>query len=180
MKLSREETLLAIIDVQEKIFATMHEQVETEKNILRLITGAKALDLPIVWTEQYPKGLGPTLKSIREAMADHEALEKIAFSCFGDRAIRETIESLEKNQVLVCGIEAHVCVYQTAADLMENGYNVHVVSDAVMSRKASNWQVALQRMRDLGANVTSVEMALFELQAVAKGESFKAIAEIIK
>lgn len=180
MGLKTKNSILLVIDVQEKIFATMHEQVETETNILRLIEGIKVLGIPIVWTEQYPKGLGPTIRSVREALEAEKPLEKISFSCCGDSGVEKVIESQGKKQMLVCGIEAHVCVYQTAADLLRKGFDVHIVTDAVMSRKEDNYRLALEKMRDLGANLTSVEMALFELQKVAKGETFKAIAEIIK
>lgn len=180
MKLSRDNTLLLVIDVQEKIFLTMHEQPETERNMGRLIEGGKVLGLPIVWTEQYPEGLGETIPSVRKALRGHKRLEKISFSCVGDAAVKQAIESHGKRQVLMCGIEAHVCVYQTAADLMEQNYDVHVVSDAVMSRKETNYRLALEKLENLGANITSVEMALFELQGIATGETFKAIARIIK
>jgi len=180
MKLKKENTLLLVVDVQEKIFATMHEKVETEKNILRLIRGVKILEIPIVWTEQYPKGLGKTIKNIRNVLKGHESLEKVTFSCLDDTNIEDTILFHKKKQVLICGIEAHVCVYQTAIDLMERKIEAHVVSDAVMSRKELNYHLAIDKLRDQGAQITSVETALFELQRVAKGETFKLLAEIIK
>lgn len=180
MKLSPETTLLLVIDVQEKIFSTMHEQVETEEDINRLIAGAKVLGLPIVWTEQYPKGLGPTITSVRESLNGRDALEKITFSCMDDDTVRKKVASYERKQVLLCGIEAHVCVYQTATDLLDEGFDVHVVTDAVMSRRESNYRLAVARMKEMGAQLTSVEMALFELQRAARGETFKAIAAIIK
>ena len=180
MMLSKENTLLLVIDIQEKIFQKMNEQVETEANILRLIEGSKVLDIPIVWTEQYPKGLGRTIKSVRNALQGHEVLKKITFSCLDESKIRNKIESYKKKQILICGIETHVCVYQTAIDLMERNFEVHIVSDTVMSRKDLNYHIALDKLRDMGAQITSMEMALFELQKVAKGDTFKAISEIIK
>ncbi|MEE9167812.1 MAG: hydrolase [Candidatus Neomarinimicrobiota bacterium] len=175
-----ENSVLMVIDVQQKIFATMHEQVETERNIVRLIAGAKVFHMPVIWTEQYPKGLGRTIRSVREALEGRKPLEKTAFSCCGDKEIESTIESQARKQILLCGIEAHVCVYQTAVDLLEKGFEVHLVSDAVMSRHELNYRLALQKVHDLGANLTSVEMALFELQRIARGETFKSIAQIIK
>lgn len=133
--LTPERTLLMVIDVQEKIFSTLAEQSETENNIVRLIRGSDVLKIPVVWTEQYPKGLGATLPSIRKVLEGYTPLEKLSFSCFGDSEVRQRIESLGRKEVLICGIEAHVCVYQTAVDLIQEGYGVHVVSDAVMSRK---------------------------------------------
>lgn len=158
----------------------MHEQVETEKNILRLIEGAKILNIPIIWTEQYPKGLGPTISSIRRSLEKLKVLEKIAFSCCGDPEIKRKIVSQGRRQIMVCGIEAHICVYQTAADLLDENFDVHIIVDAVMSRKESNYHLALQKLRSLGAQMSSVEMALFELVKVAKGDAFKTIARIIK
>lgn len=169
-----------VIDVQEKIFSTLHEQTETEANIVRLVRGTDVLNIPVVWTEQYPRGLGRTLPSIREVLRGHTVLEKLSFSCFGDPQVRDRIESLKRKEALLCGIEAHVCVYQTAVDLLDRGYGVHVVTDAVMSRKKGNHDLALTKLRGLGAHLTSVEMVLFELLKEAKGEAFKAIAEIIK
>ena len=180
MRLSPETALLLVIDVQEKIFATMHEEVETEENINRIVAGAKILKLPIIWTEQYPRGLGPTIASVQELLKDNEKLEKIAFSCLGDAAVKESLRTHNRKQVLVCGIEAHVCVYQTVVDLVEEGYDVHLVTDATMSRKESNYRLAVTKMGRMGAQLTSVEMALFELQRVAKGDTFKAIAGTIK
>ena len=180
MRLLKENTLLLVIDVQEKIFATMHEQIEMEENIIRLIKGAKAMDIPIVWTEQYTKGLGRTIKSVRNALQDYKVMEKKAFSCMGDHSIKNRIKSYGKKQILICGIEAHICVYQTALDLMERNLDVYIASDAVMSRKKLNYHLALERLRDIGAKITSVEMALFEIQKVAEGDTFKVIAELIK
>lgn len=178
--LTPDRTLLMVIDVQEKIFSTLYEQTETERNIVRLIRGTKVLDIPAVWTEQYPKGLGPTLPGIRDVLEGQTALEKLSFSCFGDGQVRKRIESLGRKEALMCGIEAHVCVYQTAADLMQRDYGVHIVTDAVMSRKKENYDLALAKLQTLGAQLTSVEMILFELLKEAKGKPFKAIAEIIK
>ena len=180
MKLITDNSFLMVIDVQEKIFATMHEQVDTEQNINRIIDGSKVLGLPIVWTEQYPKGLGPTILSVRENLEGFDHQEKLFFSCFGDETIKESIGTLKRNQALLCGIETHVCVYQTARDLLGDDYDVHIVTDAVMSRKESNYHLALDKLRNIGAWLTSVEMALFELQQTAKGETFKAISQIIK
>ena len=180
MKLITEESQLLVIDVQEKIFAVMQEQEQTKKNICRLIKGIRVLGIPINWTEQYPAGLGPTMSEAATALNSTERMEKITFSCLGDNIVSEKIKSYEKRQILVCGIETHVCVYQTVQDLLIEGYEVHVVTDAVMSRHESNHNLGLQKMGALGANMTSVEMALFELQQVASGDNFKAIASIIK
>ena len=180
MKLKAEDTQLLVVDVQEKIFSVMYEQEKTKQNICRLIEGSKVLNIPIVWTEQYPKGLGRTLSEVSTTLNGAELLEKITFSCLGDDVVSNRIKSYQKNQVLVCGVETHVCIYQTVQDLLINNYDVHVVIDAVMSRDKKNHNLGLKKMGALGANITSVEMALFELQQVASGDTFKAIASIVK
>ena len=180
MRLSTETSLLIVIDVQEKIFATMYEQKRVKDNIIRMVEGAKTLKIPIIWTEQYSKGLGPTIPELRAALGGHTCYEKITFSCADDNQILKAVEKVSPRDILLCGIEAHVCVYQTAADLIDRGNRVHLVSDAVMSRHKSNHEIALQRMEQIGVNITSVEMALFEFQGAAKGETFKPIAALIK
>ncbi len=180
MRLSTETSLLIVIDVQEKIFATMYEQKRVKDNIIRMVEGAKTLKIPIIWTEQYSKGLGPTIPELRAALGGHTCYEKITFSCADDNQILKAVEKVNPRDILLCGIEAHVCVYQTAADLIDRGNRVHLVSDAVMSRHKSNHEIALQRMEQIGVNITSVEMALFEFQGDAKGETFKPIAALIK
>ena len=180
MRLSTETSLLIVIDVQEKIFATMYEQKRVKDNIIRMVEGAKTLKIPIIWTEQYSKGLGPTIPELRAALGGHTCYEKITFSCADDNQILKAVEKVNPRDILLCGIEAHVCVYQTAVELIEMGNAVHVVVDAVMSRYKSNHEVALRKMEQVGVNITSVEMALFEFQGAAKGETFKPIAALIK
>jgi len=180
MRLSPKFSLLFVIDVQEKIFATMYEQDEVEKNMIRMVKGADIFGVPIVWTEQYPKGLGKTIPVLKSELEGHVCREKVTFSCTDDENIRFVIEEANIKDALLCGIEAHVCVYQTAMDLLEMGYRVHLVADAVMSRHKSNYVLALRKMEKMGVHMTSVEMALFELQRVAKGETFKQIAALIK
>ncbi|MDP7026294.1 MAG: hydrolase [Candidatus Marinimicrobia bacterium] len=180
MRLSPETSLLIVIDVQEKLFATMYEQKKVKDNIVRMVEGAKILNVPIIWTEQYPKGLGPTIPELRATLGDHTCHEKITFSCAGDDQILKAVEKASPKDILLCGIEAHVCVYQTAADFIERGKRVHLVSDAVMSRHKSNHEIALRKMEQIGVNITSVEMVLFEFQRVARGETFKPIAALIK
>ncbi len=158
----------------------MYEQKKVKDNIVRMVEGAKILNVPIIWTEQYPKGLGPTIPELRATLGDHTCHEKITFSCAGDDQILKAVEKASPKDTLLCGIEAHVCVYQTAADFIERGKRVHLVSDAVMSRHKSNHEIALRKMEQIGVNITSVEMVLFEFQRVARGETFKPIAALIK
>ena len=158
----------------------MHEQEKTKRGICQTIEGANVLEIPVIWTEQYPSGLGPTLTDVAAKMNGEQPLEKMSFSCLGDRQISGKLKEQNRNQILVCGIETHVCVYQTVQDLLAGGFEVHVITDAVMSRHESNHKLGLEKMADMGAHLTSVEMALFELLGLAEGEQFKAVARIIK
>ncbi len=158
----------------------MHEQQETKRNICRVIEGANVLEIPIIWTEQYPAGLGCTLADVAAVMNGTEPLEKISFSCLGDGEITEKLKTYTRSQILVCGIETHICVYQTVQDLLAEGIETHIITDAVMSRHEANHKLGLRKMDEMGAHLTSVEMALFELLGVAEGKQFKAVAQIIK
>ncbi len=176
-----EDTMLVIVDVQGKLAQLMADKEELFANLERLIRGADVLELPILWTEQYPKGLGPTIQPLAELLAPtRQPMPKVSFSCCGCPAFVEALQATGRRQVLLAGIETHVCVYQTTADLLSAGYEVQVMGDAVSSRTARNREIGLQRMRDLGAAVTSVEMALFELQRVARGDRFRALARIVR
>lgn len=175
-----DDSVLLIIDVQGKLATLMHERETLFKNLSRLIEGAQILGVPILLTEQYPKGLGETVPELKALMPNVKPIEKLSFSCFGEDRFVEAFEELEREQVLVAGIEAHVCVYQTVADLLEEGYEAHCVADAISSRAKENREIGLARMRDDGAIITSTEMCLFELMRVASGPKFKAISALVK
>jgi len=178
--LAQENTVLILVDVQGKLANVMHQKEALFENLRKLIQGVQALDIPIVWAEQNPKGLGPTIPEVRELLPDNEPISKMSFSCCGERRFMRSLRALNRRQVLVAGIEAHVCVYQTVAGLVGLGYEVEVVADAVSSRTAENKQIALQKARDIGAGITSTETALFELLRAAEGETFKKILKIVK
>ena len=178
--LSRDDAVLMVVDIQGKLARLMHEKEALFENVRRMIRGAKALGIPVIWAEQNPKGLGPTVPEIAELMTGTEPIPKLSFSCCGEQAVSSALQELGRRQVVLTGIEAHVCVYQTAMDLLRMGYEVHVAADAVSSRTKENREIGLQRMRDEGVKLTSVEMALFELLKVARGESFKEIVGIVK
>lgn len=178
--LSTNNTVLVAIDFQERLFPVMHEKEQLLENTLKLIRGMQALDIPVLLTEQYPKGLGSTLPQIAELLPDTQPIEKTCFSCCDNDEFRRTLESLGRRQVLVCGIEAHICVYQTAMALLRDGYDVQVVVDCVSSRKPDNKLTCLFRMGADGICPTTMEMALFELLKVAKGDAFKQISSIVK
>jgi nicotinamidase-related amidase len=183
MRLTRGETFLLIIDVQEKLMPVIDSGDAVVGNIVRLIRGAHVLDVAPILTEQYVRGLGPTVEPVRRALEEtfgYEPLEKNCFSAAADGEFLAAMRMLKKKHVVVCGVETHVCVYQTVADLMAHGYDVHVVADAVSSRTASNREIALRRMTSDGAKLTSTEMVLFELLGVSGTDEFRAIQKLIK
>ncbi len=173
------DTALLVIDVQEKLARVMHEREALIDSTAKIVRGANALGVPLLLTEQYPKGLGPTVPEVA-AHIKIAPIEKLHFDCCGEPAFLAALSELGRRQLLVCGIEAHVCVYQTAAGLLERGFGVHVVADAVSSRTARNRDLALQKMASCGVRLTSVEMALFELLKVAGGDVFKQVMSIVK
>ncbi len=175
-----DNTALCIIDVQGKLAHLMHEKEALFENVERLIKSAQILDMPIILTEQYPKGLGPTLSQFTELMPEVEPIDKISFSCCANDEFSEKIRKLGRRQLLISGIETHICIYQTSLDLIEAGYQPHLVADAVSSRSEFNKTIALNRMKDAGAFLTTTEMALFELLHSAEGPNFKAISKLIK
>jgi nicotinamidase-related amidase len=177
--LNTDSTALIVIDIQVALTRVMHEKDRLIDKARRLVQGANALGLPIILTEQYPKGLGHTIPEIAE-LIEPEPVEKTAFSCCGEEAFVAAVEALGRRQLLLCGIETHVCVYQTARELAERGYEVEVVADAVSSRTIGNKLIGLDRIKAVGAKLTTVEMALFELLKVAEGDAFKQVVKIVK
>ncbi len=175
-----EKTVLVVVDVQGKLAQLMYKKRDLFRNLQRIIKGIKILGIPIIWVEQNPEGLGPTIPQVAKLLGGIQPISKRSFSCCGNRRFMETLRGTGRRQVLVVGIEAHICVYQTAVDLVEAGYEVEVVADAISSRTRDNKEVALQKMRDMGIRLTSTEMALFELLRVAEGSEFKEIIEIVK
>lgn len=175
-----ENCSLVIVDVQGKLAQIMHEKETLFKNIQILIKTAKILKIPILWCQQVPKALGPTVPEIAELLSDVEPINKSSFSCCGDEHFNRKLNELNRNQVLICGIETHVCVYQTAVDLVRKGFYVNIISDAVSSRTKKNRKIALKRIAADGAKISSVEIALFELLKTAEHPNFKEIAKLIK
>ena len=174
-----ENTTLLIIDIQGNLAHLMHGKELLFKNVQKLIKGIQILGIPILWVEQNPQGLGPTIPEIADILSNIQPISKMSFSSCRNDDFLQALNALNRKQVLVAGIEAHVCVYQTAADIVDIGYEVQVVTDAVSSRNVENKEIGLQRMRDSGVSLTSVETALFELLKVAEGEQFKEILKIV-
>ena len=174
------DSVLLVVDVQEKLFRLMYQKEQLADNLQRLIKGIQVLEVPILVTEQYPQGLGPTIPEIATLLTAVKPYPKVNFSCCGDAAFMQAFQQLHRKQVLIAGIESHICVYQTAADLIAAGYEVYAVGDAVSSRTQQNRDTGIKMMIQLGAKLTSTEAVLFELLKVAKGEKFKAISQIVK
>lgn len=178
--LNIDKTVLVIIDVQGKLATLMHNREAFYQNVVRMIEGAKILDIPIIWNEQLPDKLGPTIPEIKAVLADSAPLVKRTFSCCGNGDFVDRLKAFDRKQVLLIGLETHVCVYQSALDLLESGYEVYLVADAIASRTPDNKHIGIEAMRAAGAGLTSVEMALFELLGVAEGDGFRQIINIVK
>lgn len=177
---SPEKSVLVVIDVQEKLAPLMHEKDTLLKNVQVLIQAAQFLDIPILWTEQLPDKIGLTVESIRRLMPTQKPIVKKGFGCGGEKQFVDALAATRRREVIVTGIETHVCVYQTVAQLLESRYAVQVVADAVSSRALSNKDIGLGKMQSLGADITSTEMVLFELLKTAEHAQFKGILELIR
>lgn len=177
--LKSEQTALLVIDIQEKIFKVMREYEALLDNTLKLIKGLKILNVPIFYTEQYPQGLGNTVKEIKDELSG-EAITKLSFSCSGADHLFEKLKQEGIKQVIVAGIESHVCVQQTVLDLLANGFQVNIPVNAVASRFKLDYDIALKRMQKHGAEITTVESVLFEILNVCTVPEFKPVSNLIK
>lgn len=180
LTLTPEQTALLIIDVQEKLLPAIFQRERVERNAATLIRAARVLNIPVVVTEQYPAGLGPTAGPLRAVLGDAPVIEKMTFSIFGEPEFVDALGGLHRRTLLVAGIEAHVCVTQSVLDALTAGYTVHVAADATSSRTEANLRFGLDRMRTAGAVVSCTEMALFELLRVAGTPAFKEVLKLIK
>ena len=178
--LNQNDCCLVIVDVQGKLAQLMHDKDTLFKNIRILIQSAKILNIPILWCQQVPAALGPTIPQIAELLTDNQPINKSCFSCCGCDEFIGKLEKLGRKQILLSGLETHVCVYQTALDLIKRGYSVDCVADAVSSRTPENKQIGLQRIIAEGAKLTSTELALFEILKSAEHPNFKQIAKLVK
>jgi nicotinamidase-related amidase len=180
VKLERERAALVVVDVQEAFRPAVLDFDAVVASVATLIAGADALGLPVLVTEQYPKGLGHTVPELAEQLDGVEPIEKVCFSAAGSADFNAALAATGRDQVLLCGIESHVCVNQTADDLIGRGLEVHVARDAVTSRSEQNRELGLHKMERGGAVVTSVETALFELLGAAGTPEFKEIQRLVK
>jgi nicotinamidase-related amidase len=179
VKLDRSRTALVVVDVQEAFRPAVLDFEQVARNVATLVRGARILGLPTIVTEQYPQGLGHTVAEVSEHL-DVTPIEKVAFSAVDADGFPGALHGTERDQVLLCGIEAHVCVNQTAQDLIADGREVHVAQDAVSSRTADNRALGLHRMERSGAVATSVETALFELLRQAGTPEFKEVQALVR
>ena len=180
MRILKDDTFALIIDIQEKLFPHIHENKRLLENTKKLVEGLKVMGIPIKITEQYKRGLGDTLPEISESLQDCPFFEKKAFSCCDDAAIMESINASSRRTVILTGIEAHICVMQTAIDLLANGFRPVIVEDCVSSRKPDDKRISINRMLHEGITVTSYESLLFELCRYSGTDEFKAISKIVK
>jgi nicotinamidase-related amidase len=178
--LDPKSTVLVIIDVQGKLAQIMHDRDTLFKNLHILVSGVKLLNIPIIWMEQVPDKLGSTIPEIKDVLIDQKPIIKDVFSCMKNEEFNNQIKRINPNDIILAGIESHICVYQTAMDLLEKKYNVHIVADAISSRISENKELGIERMLLEGAIKTSVEMLLFEIQGEAKGDRFRQISRLVK
>ena len=178
--LKTKDVTLLIVDIQGKLANLMHEKDLLFENVQKLVKGFQVLGIPILWAEQNPQGLGPTVPEIAGLLSNIQPISKMSFSCCENDRFMQALKSSNRKQVLISGIETHICVYQTAVNLVNLGYTVEVAVDAVSSRTLINKEIGLQKMKDNRVGLTSVETALFELLKVAEGETFKQILGIVK
>jgi nicotinamidase-related amidase len=180
--LEPEQCALLVIDVQEKLLPPIFQKEQLVRNSQLLIRLAGILNMPTVLTAQYPKGLGNTVPEVAALLPDARAIEKLVFSCFGSDVFCSTLKRLpgNPNTVILCGMESHICVAQTALAALREGYLVHVASDAVSSRTEWNWKIGLDRMRSAGAVISSNEMIIYEALGSSGTSAFKDILQYLK
>ncbi|HHT96403.1 MAG TPA: hydrolase [Clostridiales bacterium] len=181
MRILLNETMALVIDFQERLLPAMFNQEELIKNTKNLIKGFNVLDVPTIVTQQYTRGLGMTVNELQEEFnGEFTYYDKVEFSCYDNEEIKRQIKKMNKKNIIICGIESHICVQQTVIDLLANDYNVILIKDCIGSRKTEDTITAIQRMISEGVTITSYESVLFELTRKAGTETFKSISKIIK
>lgn len=178
-KLKREDSLLFVIDIQERLVPAIEDADNVINNTLTLLKSAKIMDIDIIATEQYPKGLGSTIEILKKHIKDEHIFSKVTFSACIDE-VRDYIKKSDKKKIIITGMETHVCVYQTARDLLDLGLDVYIVEDAVSSRTGANYLNGLNLLKDMGCIITNTETVLFDLLKKAGTEEFKTISKFIK
>jgi hypothetical protein len=180
MRILKENTGAIVIDLQERLVPHMYEDKGLLKNMEILINGLKELHIPILVSEQYPKGLGHTVESVDKVLGDYECLEKKSFSCCDETSINKEFKEMDKKWIIVAGVESHICVLQTVIDLIDRGYVPVLIEDCISSRKKNDKIIAVERMRSEGAIISTCESILFELCRHSGTDTFKVISGLVK
>lgn len=180
MRVTADGSIAVIVDVQQRLFPHMHDPETLKANLIKLIKGLQLLSIPTLVTEQYTKGLGPTVDDIRDSFDEFSTIEKTSFSCCDDQGFLARLGPLDPRFVILAGIEAHVCMLQTSMDLLEAKLVPVVVADCVSSRHAHDTEIALRRMESRGVILTTCESILFELCRYSGTDTFKAISKLVK
>jgi nicotinamidase-related amidase len=180
MRITKENTTALFIDFQERLYPAMNEKEDLLRNTTILLEGLKVLGIPFTFTQQYTKGLGETLKELSSLVPGFSPIEKTDFSCFGAEAYRHFLQDHLSSQIILCGIEAHVCVLQTAVDLKEAGYTPIVITDCITSRSGISKKSAIDRFRQEQIMMATSESVLFELTRSAAAAEFRAISRLVK
>jgi nicotinamidase-related amidase len=176
-----DECVLTVVDIQEKLLPRIHEKDQVIRNSQLLIRLANLVSLPVVLTTQYSKGLGTTVAEIASLLPDVKSMDKLEFGCFGNGEFCSAISVLaNRNTLLVCGIETHICIMQTVLGALNQGMTVHVAADAVGSRTELNWKLGLERMREAGAVISSTEMMIYEVLGKSGSPAFKEMLQYLK
>ncbi len=180
MLIKAKDSCLVVIDMQERLVPAMQAPARTIRNTRLLIQAASRLEVPVLLTEQYPKGLGATVKEIASVAKGHPVYEKLHFSCMEDQGFAQAFKATGRRQAVITGMEAHICVMQTAAHLMEEGHEVFVVTDATSSRSLESEKACLDRLQAIGAGIVTTEMVVFEWLGKAGTDAFKELLPLIK
>ncbi len=180
MHMKLEDAVAMVIDIQEKLVPAIHNKDEVVQKNVQLLNGLKAVGCPVIFTQQYTKGLGMTVPELVETQDNFQYLEKMTYSCLDTQEIKDALEKLGKKTVIISGLETHICVLQTVRDLIAEGYQVYLIADAISSRTEFNYQIGMERMKQEGAVISSVESVLFELLVKAGTPEFKVISKLIK
>ncbi|SRR6056297_2822815 len=180
MRIVKENTVATIIDIQEKLFPVMEAKEDLLSNVQVLLEGLKILNIPVVFTQQYTKGLGDTVYAITEEIENFQHIEKKTFSCCDEKAFSDKLAALNRQNVIITGIETHVCILQTAIDLLAKAYQPIIVEDCTSSRSLNDKNIAIERLRQEGAIITTTESILFELTRISGNQDFKDISQLIK
>ncbi len=180
LRIDRDDAICVAVDFQSRIFPAMHDSEELGSTVVRFLSGMRVLGIPTLVTQQYTKGLGETIEPVAQAIGEFAPIEKTTFSCMAEPEFVKALEKSGKHTVIMCGIEAHICVEQTAIDLLDAGYKVYMVGDCVQSRDPKNKECMFKRVTAGGGTITNYESVLYELLGSAKAPEFKQISAIVK